>query len=230
MEERGAVSFRIEVFGASQYPVAAADAIARLLPDPGGSLVLTGGSTASKIYPALAAAGPSLTELEILFSDERCVPPDHDESNFNMATSLLFSGTPPERIHRMRGEDPPEQAAASYDEDIRPLVDRGLDLLLLGLGADAHIGAMFPGSPALSEKDRLCRAVARPDGMQGLTLTPPAMLSAATILLVVTGEQKAATIERVIKGTEPVESCPARLLAGHPDVTFLLDEPAASAL
>lgn len=231
MEERGRVSFGIEVLGASEYPDAAADAIARLLPGAGASLVLTGGSTAKKIYPALAvAASSSLTELEILFSDERCVPPDHPESNFNMATSLLFEGAVPERLHRMRGEDPPEQAAAAYSAAVAGPVERGLDLMLLGMGADAHIGAMFPGSPVLAEGERLCRAVDRPDGMQGLTLTPPAISGAKKILLLVTGEAKAATIARVVHGSEPVEACPARLLATHPDVTFLLDEAAASAL
>jgi 6-phosphogluconolactonase len=231
VEERPLVSFQIEVFGASAYPAAAADIIAGLLPGAGGSLVLTGGTTAQKIYPVLAEVAPSvLGDLDILFSDERCVPPDDDESNFKMAADLLFNGQAPPRLHRMRGEDPPVQAAAAYSEEIRPLVDGGIDLLLLGMGADAHVGAMFPGSPALDETEQLCRAVDRPDGMQGLTLTPPAMLSAKTILLLVTGESKAATVRRVVQGDEPVVDCPARLLANHPDVTFLLDEPAASAL
>lgn len=225
------MSFAVEVFSASDYPAAAAEVIAGLLPPAGGSLVLTGGTTAQALYPALGPASSSpLAELELLFSDERCVPPDHEESNFKMATDLLFSGAAPTHIHRMRGEDPPEQAAAAYSEGIGPLVDSGLDLVLLGMGADAHVGAIFPGSPVLSESRQLCRAVDRPDGMQGLTLTPPALLGAKTILLVVTGGRKAATVERVINGGEPAETCPARLLAAHPSVTFLLDQPAASAL
>jgi len=225
------VSFQIEVFGTSAYPAAAADIIAGLLPGTGGSLVLTGGTTAQKIYPVIEEVSPpSLGGLDILFSDERCVPPDHDESNFKMVTELLFGGAAPSGVHRMRGEEPPERAAALYSEEIAPVIEGGVDLLLLGMGADAHVGAMFPGSPALEETERLCRAVDRPDGMQGLTLTPPAMLSAKTILLLVTGEKKAETVARVIQGNEPVETCPARLLATHPNVTFLLDEPAASAL
>jgi 6-phosphogluconolactonase len=225
------VSFQIEVFAPSGYPAAAADIIAGHLPGAGGSLVLTGGTTAQKIYAVLAkVAPPVLGELAIAFSDERCVPPDHDESNFKMATDLLLNGQAPAGLHRMRGEDPPDEAAAAYSEEIRPLVDRGIDLLLLGMGADAHIGAMFPGSPALDETEQLCRAVDRPDGMQGLTLTPPAMLSAATILLLVTGAAKAGTVRRVVQGDEPVVDCPGRLLADHPNVTFLLDEPAASGL
>ena len=225
------MSFKLEVFRPSEYASAVVDIITEHLPATGGSLVLTGGTTAQKIYPKLASsAGASLDGIELLFSDERCVPPEHDESNFKMATNLLFSRVVPPTIHRMRGEDPPEQAAASYSEEIAEIVDTGLDLMLLGMGADAHIGAMFPDSPALAETQQLCRAVDRPDGMQGLTLTPPAMLSAKKILLLVTGDAKAATMKRVIQGNEPIESCPARLLADHPDATFLLDEPAASAL
>ena len=225
------MSFRVEVFPEPEYAAVVADIIAGHLPGRGGSLVLTGGTTAKKVYPRLGTTGgPMLGGLELLFSDERCVPPDHDESNFKMATDLLFGGEAPSGIHRMRGEDDPEQAAIAYSDEVRPLVDRGLDLLLLGMGADAHVGAMFPDSPALAENEQLCRAVDRPDGMQGLTLTPPAMLSAQKILLLVTGEGKAATVKRVVEGNEPTESCPARLLADHPDATFLLDEPAASAL
>lgn len=225
------MSFQVEVFDASSYPVAVADIINRHLPGAGGSMVLTGGTTAQRVYPHLAPAdGPMLGALELLFSDERCVPPDHDESNFKMATSLLYDGVVPAGLHRMRGEDPPEEAAAAYSREIAPIVKTRLDLLLLGMGADAHIGAMFPGSPALAERQHLCRAVDRPDGMQGLTLTPPAMLSAKKILLLVTGEAKAETVKRVLEGNEPIESCPARLLADHPDATFLLDDPAASAL
>ena len=225
------MSFQVEVFPEADYAAAVAHIIVEHLPGAGGSLVLTGGTTAKQVYPHLGTAdGAMLGDLELLFSDERCVPPDHHESNFKMAMSLLYKGAAPAGVHRMRGEDPPEEAAAAYSKEIAPIVRTELDLLLLGMGADAHIGAMFPNSPALAEDEQLCRAVDRPDGMQGLTLTPPAMLSAKKILLLVTGEAKAATVKRVVEGNEPVESCPARLLADHPDTTFLLDEPAATAL
>lgn len=225
------MSFAVEVLPTDGYASSAAETIAGALPQGGGSFVLTGGRGVRKIYPALAELSSArIAELEILFSDERCVPPDHDESNFKMADDLLLQPTGARRVHRMRGEDPPEQAAASYSNQIAPLVEQGLDLMLLGMGTDAHIGAMFPGSAALRETRRLCHAVPRPDGMTGLTLTPPALISAKTILLLVGGHDKAAAVARVIKGSEPVEACPARLLAGHPKVTFLLDEPAASAL
>ncbi|MDP9069158.1 MAG: 6-phosphogluconolactonase [Actinomycetota bacterium] len=220
----------VEVFPTASYAADAAEAIARALPGE-GSLVLTGGTTAARIYSHLAQVAPAhIAKLEVLFSDERSVPPEHEESNFKMANDLLLQPRGIRTVHRMRGEDPPAKAAAAYGRSIAPVVQRGLDLVLLGMGADAHIGAMFPGSPALHESQQLCAAVDRPDGMQGLTLTPPAMRSGRKVLLLVAGEGKAATVRRVIHGDEPVERCPARLLADHSDATFLLDEAAASAL
>lgn len=224
------MSFDVQVFPSDAYPLAVARLIAGRIPAT-GSLVLTGGTTAGRIYGSLADFAPGhLGDLDILFSDERCVPPDRPESNFLMATRLLLGRVGARKVHRMRGEDPPDEAAASYDAEIRPVVERGLDLLLLGMGADAHVGAMFPGSPAIEETEAFCAAVHRPDGTRGLTLTPPAMLSSKKVLLLVTGRAKAATVARVIAGGETVSECPARILAPHPDVTFLLDTESASAL
>lgn len=224
------MSFQIEVFSSDVYARLAAAFIAERLPTQ-GALVLTGGGTAKKTYEVLGTIAPAhISDLEVLYSDERCVPPDHSESNYRMTKELLLGPAGMSRVHRMRGEDQPEAAADAYDAEIRPLVERGPDLMLLGLGADAHVGAMFPESPALTDVERLCRAVDRPDGMQGLTLTPPAMLSAKKILLLVTGEAKAEAVARVVTGNEPATECPARILAPHPDPTFVLDQEAASAL
>lgn len=230
MEERPIVSLSVEVFPSERYASRVAEIIEAALPRQ-GSLVLTGGTTAARVYPHMAdIAPPHLAELDILFSDERSVPPSDDASNHTMASGLLLDRIGARKVHRMRGEDPPVEAAAAYSRQIAPLVASGLDLILLGMGADAHIGAMFPGSPALHETQQLCRAVARPDGLQGLTLTPPAIMSGRKILLLVTGDKKAAAVARVITGEEPVDASPGRLLADHPDATFLLDEAAASAL
>lgn len=224
------MSFEVQVFASDTYPIAVARLIADRIPVT-GSVVLTGGTTAEGIYGSLADFAPTrLAELDVLFSDERCVPPDHHESNYLMARRLLLDRVAAQRVHRMRGEDPPEQAAAAYDAEIRPVVERGVDLLLLGMGADAHIGALFPGSPAIEETEAFCAAVDRPDGMRGLTLTPPALLNSRRALLLVTGVAKAATVARVLAGDDSVSECPARLLAPHPDVTFLLDTEAASTL
>jgi 6-phosphogluconolactonase len=221
------MTFKTEVV--KDHPRDAARRIAELLP-PQGSIVLTGGTTAERIYPHLALHETDWSPLSVLFSDERCVPPDDPASNFKMANDLLLKQVRPEVVHRMRGEDEPELAAKAYDEEVRDVVDPGIDLLLLGMGADCHIGAMFPGSSALQQTSTLCAAVERPDGMNGLTLTPPAIVPAKKVLLLVSGATKADALRRAVKGTEDPSTCPARLLADHKDATFLLDEDAAKLL
>jgi 6-phosphogluconolactonase len=215
--------------GVEDHPRDAARLVAEVLPAK-GSIVLTGGTTAERIYPHLALYDKDWSQLKVLFSDERCVPPDDPASNFKMANDLLLKRVSPEEIHRMRGEDDPELAAKAYDEEIRDVVAAGTDLMLLGMGADCHIGAMFPNSPALHEKSALCAAVERPDGMNGLTLTPPSILSAKRVLLFVAGAGKAEAVRRVVNGSENPSSCPARLFADHNDATFVLDEDAAKLL
>ena len=223
------MSFRTEVFPKADYARAVAGTIAEAVASS-ESLVLTGGTTAEKVYAELAKRAVPWPRLEALFSDERCVPPGDPASNFGMAERLLFQKDHPKTVHRMQGEEAPDHAAAQYHSEIEDVVASGLDVVLLGMGADAHVCAMFPGSRALDEKTKLCIPVDRPDGMTGLTLTPPAILGARKILLIVTGEGKAATVARVIGGDDNVQVAPARMLADHPDVTFLLDEGSASAL
>lgn len=226
MPEEAFLTFEVEVF--EDHPEQVARAIVSALPG-GGSLVLTGGTTAEKVYPRLAGKRGDWSNVTFAFSDERCVPPDAPESNYGMAKRLFLDAADPGPVLRMKGELPPDKGAADYDRDIRALVHQGFDLLLLGMGADAHVGALSPDSPALTS-DSLCCPVDRPDGLKGLTLTPPAMLSARKVFLMVAGEAKAETVARAIKGSEPIKKCPVRILAEHPDVTFLLDPSAASTL
>ena len=223
------MAFRTEVFAEQDLPDRAAAWIGLELGDA-TSFVVTGGTTAERVYERLARKEVAWQGVEVLFSDERCVPPNDPASNYGMVDRLLFATSVPKTVHRMRGEDDPAQAAAAYSDEIVPVVEAGIDLVYLGMGADCHVGAMFPGSLALDETSELCRAVDRPDGMQGLTLTPPAILSGRKVVLVVSGSGKAAAVARVVNGSETPAQCPARLLAQHPDVTFLLDEPAAANL
>jgi 6-phosphogluconolactonase len=222
------VTFGVEVFAGERFAREVAALVAREVADA-SSVVLTGGSTAEKVYEPLGETGLDWSSTDVVFSDERCVPPHDDASNFGMADRLL-PRLDAARVHRMHGEDDPQDAARAYSDEIQPLVDAGLDLLLVGMGADGHICALFPGSSALEYKDRLCAAVDRPDGMRGLTLTPPAILSARRMLLLVTGEGKAGTVARALHGDDDPEVLPVRLLAAHPDAIFLVDEAAASLL
>ena len=130
----------------------------------------------------------------------------------------------------MRGEDPPRAAAQSYHDELVEPVAGGIDVALLGMGPDNHIAALFPNSPGLMEKEALCVPVDRPDGLKGLTMTPPAILAARSVLLIATGASKAEAVARAVSGDDDALRTPVRLLAEHADATFLLDRPAASNL
>jgi len=147
-----------------------------------------------------------------------------------MANELLLERNGAGKVHRMHGEDQPLQAARDYHAELVPAVERGFDLVLLGMGADNHIAALFPNSAALMSPDAHCLPVDRPDGLKGLTLTAPALEAARTILLIVTGESKAEAVARALNGDDDPMSRPVRLLEHHPNTTFLLDEAAASAI
>lgn len=222
------MTFSIETFSDEEYAGSAASLIASELLGR-GSLVVTGGSGAAAVYPELARAAIDWSLLQIFFTDERCVHPEDDASNYGMVRRLLLGPAGARNVQRIRGEDRPQQAAADYARAIGPAVERGFDLLVLGMGDDNHIAALFPGSPALRET-RLCADVERPDGMMGVTLTPPALISAAKILVLVTGSSKADAVARAAGGIGDVNRRPVRLLDDHPDVTLVLDEAAAEGL
>ena len=215
----------VEVFPSGEYAAAVAGMIADALTP--GPIVITGGGTAAAVYEALAPLPIDWDAQEILFSDERAVPPTDDASNYRMAAQTLFEPAGVSNVLRMRGEDDPEIAAAAYEAEIAGPVERGIRLQILGLGADCHIAALFPGSPGLSQTERLVVAVDRPDGMRGITLTPPALIGAEQTFVIVTGSEKAAAVRRALRSDEPVEACPVHLL--H-DPIFLLDDAAASTL
>jgi 6-phosphogluconolactonase len=187
------------------------------------SIILTGGTTAADVYSRLSP-GCLRPGASVFFSDERCVPVDHESSNYAMAAARLpLEGVDGLAVHRMRGEDEPEQAAAEYHDAIAPFAAPGVDVAVLGLGADCHVAALFPGSPALESSEWLCVVVDRPDGLRGLTLTPPALTTAKKVFVIVSGKSKRKAVGRLLSGDETRNDCPARLLAELPDVVLLGD-------
>jgi 6-phosphogluconolactonase len=222
------VSIVTEVLEGEAYAPAAATRLAPAV-SCARSMVLTGGSTAAAVYEDLGDVLDAGSHASIFFSDERCVPPDHPASNFRRAARSLPAVARGDHVERMRGEDEPRQEAARYHAAISPFVARGIDLTLLGLGADGHIAALFPSSPALMS-EALCVSVERPDGMTGLTLTPRSLSASQRIFLLVSGPGKAEAVARVVRGVESPADCPGRLLANHPGTTMLLDRAAAARL
>jgi 6-phosphogluconolactonase len=197
----------------------------------GGSIVLAGGSTPANAYEHASALEPDWSRVTVWWGDERCVPPDDGRSNYRLARETLFERlrVQPQEVHRIRGERTPADAAAELDE---ALAGATLDLLLLGLGPDAHVASLFPGSPQLGVEDR--RATDGPPGLEPwvdrVTMTMPQLRAAKRIVLLVTGASKADAVVRAFEGDITPEA-PASLLRLAPvRVQAFLDGAAASKL
>jgi 6-phosphogluconolactonase len=208
-------------------------------------VALSGGSTPSKLYRLLAGDRANRVKwqhVQFYFGDERCVPPDHAESNFKLANDALFQplGIEATQIFRIEGEaGQPDQAARRYEETIRqqfgtssPAWPR-FDLIFLGLGDDGHTASLFPGSPALDEKIRAVVVSESPRGVtHRITFTAPLINHARSIVFMVAGLQKAPAVRAVLEDdTVNATHYPAKLIRpieGH--LIWYLDRAAASAL
>jgi 6-phosphogluconolactonase len=214
-------------FQVSGDPAAAA---VELLAAAGGHVCITGGSTPRKAYERVAERRPDWSGVDVWFTDERCVPPEHEHSNFRMANEALLSRVEGATVHRMQGELGPEQGAAEYERELEAAGRPAFDLILLGLGPDVHTCSLFPGDDALGERERATVGVETP-GMAPLvpriTLTLPTVNASRRIVFLVTGDDKADAVARAFSGhRDPM--APASLVEG--DVTVLLDEAAARRL
>jgi 6-phosphogluconolactonase len=217
-----------------------AAAVAERLAEAAGKgerMVVTGGSTPRAAYERAAKLLDDWSAADVWMTDERCVPPDHEHSNFGMLKAALLDrveGHAP-TVHRMEGEAGPDQAAARYEEELRGSGLAGeavptFDLVLLGMGPDAHVCSLFPGDAALGVTDRWAVGVETP-GMAPLvsrvTLTLPVVNAAREIVFLVAGEDKAEAVERAFSGT-PDPSAPASMVQPESGaLKLLLDPPAA---
>lgn len=192
------------------------------------TLALAGGRTPEPVYRELAR-DPSIDwgSVDLFFTDERAVPPEHPESNYGMIRRVLLSVVPlpPGQIHRMEAERPDREAAARDYE--RRLPSR-LDVLVLGVGQDGHTASLFPGSAVLDEQRRLVMPVVGPKPPpERLTLTPPVIEAARHVAVIATGKDKAAAIARAIEGTWAPREIPAQWARGG---RWFLDQAAAERL
>jgi 6-phosphogluconolactonase len=197
----------------------------------GRSIVITGGSTPRRAYELAAELEPNWSGAELWWSDERCVPPEHEWSNYGMAKTALLDrlASQPRAVHRMRGELGKDEGAEAYEAE---LGDAPLDLVLLGMGADGHIASLFPNEWTLEERARRvvgCQAHLAPF-VDRITLTLPALRSGREVVFLVTGADKADAVARAFAG-DPDPTTPASLVrseSGH--TTAVLDRAAAAKL
>ncbi|MED5472036.1 MAG: 6-phosphogluconolactonase [Verrucomicrobiota bacterium] len=188
---------------------------------------LCGGSTPAPVYEALADSPLDWDNIEITFGDERCVPPDHEDSNFRMASDSLLDKVPlnESNVLRMKGELDPDDAAREYEDSLRERSGREIythDLILLGMGEDGHTASLFPGTAALNDDERWVVANHVPQKNQTrITLTFPIINAARKVLFLVRGEEKRAVVDRVLAGQSDF---PASLVdPENGSVTWLLD-------
>ncbi|GIW40774.1 MAG: 6-phosphogluconolactonase [Candidatus Binatia bacterium] len=209
------------------------------------AVALSGGSTPRRLYDILAtrryAARVDWARVHVFWGDERCVPPDHPASNYGAARRALLDHVPvPEaNVHRIRGEDDPARAAVDYEGELRaffrtpggpPRCAAGsrFDLVLLGMGADGHTASLFPGSPSLEERERWAVAVWGA-GMWRVTLTLPVINAAAEIVVLVAGREKAAVLQKALRGARGADELPVqRIDPPSGRLWWLADASAAS--
>jgi 6-phosphogluconolactonase len=207
-----------------------AEAAAQLVAGAAGHVALTGGSTPRAAYERVAELREDWSGVDFWFTDERCVPPDHEHSNFGMTDRALLSRIDGATVHRMRGELGPEDGASAYENELAEFGPDALDLMLLGLGPDAHMCSLFPGDDALGERERRAVGVETP-GMAPLvsriTLTLPVVNATRQIVFLVSGEDKAEAVQRVFAGPRDPRA-PGSLVEGN--VIALLDSAAAARL
>lgn len=191
------------------------------------SVALCGGSTPGPLYHELAGR-LDWSRIDVFFGDERCVPPDHEDSNHRLVQEALIEHVPETRptVNRMPGEHPdPDAAALEY---ARVLPER-LDLAIQGIGADGHTASLFPGNSALDYHERRVVHVADapkppPDR---LTLTLPVLEAARDTVVLARGEDKAGAVAAALESATDAKGCPAMVC--RPGAWFL-DPAAASAL
>ena len=179
------------------------------------SIMLTGGRSASQLYKAWSQylyRTKQPTDIQFYFGDERCVSPDHAESNYRMVMTDLFPNEPPTgmSLHRMEAEaEDLYVASGAYSQQ---LPDK-IDILLLSIGEDGHIASLFPQSTALYEHRKKVLSITGPKApYQRLTITPKVIQSASHVFVMAIGEQKRAVYEKALQDPEDIDSLPARLV------------------
>ena len=193
---------------------------------------LSGGTTPEKLYSLLASpeyrSRLDWTRAIVCFADERAVPPDHPDSNYGRARTLLIDplGIAPERVHRMIGESPDLEAAAlEYETHLR----EPLDLLILGIGPDGHTASIFPGTPLVHETVRRVAAVVdspKPPACR-ITVTPRVLGEAREVMMLATGEEKAEAVAAALADAGDPLLIPAALVRER---DWYLDRASASRL
>ena len=222
---------------ATRFAEAAASAVA----ERGRFAVALAGGTTPKAAYELLAAQPCRDDVpwdavRFFFGDERCVPPDDPQSNYRMARDAMFEPLHIDATHvfRMRGDDPPQRAAAAYADlllgELGPMPV--LDLVMLGMGPDGHTASLFPGSSPRADDPAFVLAPFVPKfATYRLTLTPRTINAARAVVIATAGDAKADALAHVLEGPYDPNTYPAQIVEPVDGrLTWLVDRAAAAKL
>jgi 6-phosphogluconolactonase len=203
---------------AEEVAAAGAAAIAQALKEGARTLVLAGGTTPARCYELLADHKVEWGRVTILFGDERCVAPDHADSNYRMARETLLDRVAPATVHRMPAELGPDEGAAEYSAIVEGLAP--LDVVVLGIGEDGHTASLFPGHPVLQAKGLVSGVRNSPKPPPDrVTLTMATLQGARQVIILATGAGKANAVAMARRG-----EVPSGMIAG---ARWLIDHAAA---
>lgn len=207
------------------------------------TLALSGGNTPGLLFSVLAekySLSINWNFVDIFWVDERCVPPDHPESNYGMTREKLLAhiSIPETNIHRIKGEaDSPREAAASYSGEIMKYTRSvrgipGFDIIILGMGEDGHTASIFPGRLDLFVTNLFCETSVHPvSGQNRITLTGKVINNAGKIIFLVTGNVKAQMIREIfMQGPEFLNLPAAHIIPSHGEVKWYIDTEAGHKL
>jgi 6-phosphogluconolactonase len=230
----------ILIFDSAQEAAeACGDRILALLDEARGlrgvaTLAVSGGSTPRLMFQSMARRTFDWTGIEIYQVDERCVPPDDEQSNFRMIRESLLSKVriADSQFHRVAGELPPEEAARSYEDDIRGNMKLAagqlpaFDVIQRGMGPDAHTASLFPGEPLISNRTGIAAAVwVEKMKQHRVTLLPGVLVMARHTLCLATGAEKATALHAVLRGPFDPLRTPSQIAS--PDMAWYTDHDAA---
>jgi len=199
---------------------------------------LAGGTTPKAAYALLAHAPSDALDwgkVQIYFGDERCVPPDDDQSNYKMAREAFLDAVkiPSWNVHRIRAEEEPAKAAEWYRDALVAAFGNQprFDLVMLGMGPDGHTASLFPGTDPMTNDAALVRAVYSESQSQWrITLTPAVLNGARAVVFAVEGAGKTAMLHTVREGPYDPSAHPSQIVApSDGTLTWLVDKAAAGA-
>lgn len=201
---------------------------AELLAGATGNVALTGGTKPGRAYELAAELRPDWSATELWWGDDRCVPPEHEWSNYGLAKRTLLDrlAVQPAAVHRIKGELGPEEAADEYDRELQGVT---FDLVLLGIGPDGHLASLYPHAPGLDERERSAIAAeARLEPfVDRVTMTIPVLESARLLLFFVASAERAEAVRRAF-AEPPSEAIPASLVRSKNGSTVVILDPGAA--